>query len=186
MMIEVLMISKSVDIYPRYPKSATYILRSRQVQPEGFQYFIFDLNIYKDEESLISSGTSSHVFGPLYLIVSRPLFTVFALGIIQSFLPRTAGVNISLKTWGHKLCLTLYISIASFCKFLSWIVKDLSISKSCWKVKELFLYITLNALSCRWLILWLSSLLWHIQTRGQKLNWDSTSACYPLPLIRWE
>ena len=86
--------NKHEGIY-KYPKSGTYILHSLQVHPEGFQSFILDLNTDKDTESLISFGTNSHVFGPLYLIVSRPLFTLFTLGITHSFPPRTADVNSS-------------------------------------------------------------------------------------------
>ena len=80
-------------------------MQSLQVQPEGFQSFILDLNADKDDESLISFGTNSHVFGPLYLIVSRPLLTVFALGITHSFLPRTAEAE-----WEEKCYRTYEIS----------------------------------------------------------------------------
>ena len=73
-------------------KSLTQVSQVRHINftqsiAEGFQFLILDLNVDKDEESLISFRINSLAFGPLYRIVSRPLLTDFALKIIQSFLP---------------------------------------------------------------------------------------------------
>ena len=43
------------------------------------QYLIFVLNSTSDAEFLISSGTISHVFGPLKASVSVPLYTEWTL-----------------------------------------------------------------------------------------------------------
>ena len=142
-----------------YPKSFIYVLHNLQLHPTGFQSFILCLKIARDFDSLISFGTSSHVFGPLYLIVSRPLFTVLTFGSTHSVLPRCEGSKSFLKGRGQMSCLTLYISTASFCRFHSCIVNDLSFSKSCSNVRLLFLYTTFRALSCSLFILLLRSLL---------------------------
>ena len=59
---------------------------------------------------------------------------------------------------------TLNISLANFWRFLSWIVKELPLSRSSSKVQWWSLYTILKARSCIWFILWLSflclSILW--------------------------
>ena len=77
----------------KYSKSLIYVLHNLQEQPDGFHFFILDLKIYNDFEFFMSSGTNSHVLGPLYLMVSKPLFTFLAFVKTHSLFPRIAGVN---------------------------------------------------------------------------------------------
>ena len=44
------------------------VLHSLHVHPSGFHAIIFTLNSRSELESFISGGTSSNVFGPLYLL----------------------------------------------------------------------------------------------------------------------
>ena len=63
------------------------------MHPVGFQSFILFLKIESDSAFLMSSGTISQVRGPLYLIVSTPLFTVLTCGITKSPFPRSLRVK---------------------------------------------------------------------------------------------
>ena len=92
------------------PKLWMYNLQSLHEQPSGFQVLIFDLNSESDFEFFISIGTSSQVFGPLYLIVSMPLLTVLALGITQSLSFIRLFINISCTGAGERLFLTYFTS----------------------------------------------------------------------------
>ena len=65
-----------------------YDLHNLHVQPSGFHFLILTLNSGRDFDSLISSGTSSHVLGPIFLIVSEPYFTVRTLFLSQEGLFR--------------------------------------------------------------------------------------------------
>ena len=92
---------------------------------DTYQTFIYGQVIFeldgKYEISAIRFETDFrfHDFGPLYLIVSNPLFTFLTLGKIQSWPFLFAGIKISFIDLEHKSCLTLYISFANFCQFLS-------------------------------------------------------------------
>ena len=65
---------------------------------------------------------------------------------------------------------TLNISMASFWRFLLWIINELSLSRSSSKVHWWSLYTILKARSCILFILWLSFLLWNIHINGQYEN----------------
>ena len=102
-----------------YPKFGIKILQSLHVHPWGFQ---FEMEFLKDARDLlffISSGTRSHIKGPLYRIVSLPYFSVRTLGIIQSeaCLVLVLGKDFTNKSCtgtGEILFFTLYISTANF------------------------------------------------------------------------
>ena len=72
-----------------------YVLHSLHLQPSDFQSFIFILKADNDLEFLISAGTNSQVLGPLYLMVSKPLFIVLTFGNTHSWFPRVEGMNSS-------------------------------------------------------------------------------------------
>ena len=68
---------------------------------------------------------------------------------------------------------SLNISMANFWRFLSWIVKELYFSWSSSKVHWWLLYTILRAYLCILFILWLSFLLWNINTNGQYEHCES-------------
>ena len=61
------------------PNFGTKVLQFLQGQSLGIHFFIFDLNIVKEEMFLISIGTFSQICGPSDLIVYKPLLTVLGL-----------------------------------------------------------------------------------------------------------
>ena len=63
-----------------------YDRHNLHVQPFGFHFLIFVLNCNKVVDSLISIGTSSHVLGPICLMVSVPYFTVLGSFVFQKLL----------------------------------------------------------------------------------------------------
>ena len=80
---------------------------------------------------LISLGTISHVLRPLNLMVSVPLLTVLTCGTSQHLsllnsYEEFCSLNMFCIGNGERWFFTLYISVANFCKFLSWTVKELS------------------------------------------------------------
>ena len=77
---------------------------------------------------------------------------------------------------GERLFFTLNISVTSVCKFLWWLVKNMSNSSSSSNVDLKSLYAKRKALSCSLFILLLRVLLWNIHIRGQYSNCDSMKA----------
>ena len=65
-----------------------YDLHNLHVQPSDYHFLILTLNSVREVDSLISLGTSSHVLGPIFLIVSVPYFTVITLILSQEGLFR--------------------------------------------------------------------------------------------------
>jgi len=65
---------------------------------------------------------------------------------------------------GDRLFSTLYISVANFCRFLSWIVKDVSLRNISLKESRESLYTKRRPLSCILLIRLFKALLWNIHT----------------------
>ena len=97
------------------------------------------------------AGYHDHVLGPLKLIVSVPWETVCTFEVLNSGpFRKLYGLcesgNILFIKLGERLFFTLNISITSFCKFLWWIVNDLSISKSSSNVDLESLYANHKAL----------------------------------------
>ena len=134
------------------PNPLIKTVHKRQEHPEGLHFFILWMKMSKDSASFISSGIISHVLGPRNRTVSSPLFTVFIFGKIKPF-PLHFRLKRSLNGLGQRQFLTLYISMANFCRFRSCIVKDWSFSSNSLKVRDfLSLYTVLNALSCSLLI----------------------------------
>ena len=75
-------------------------------------------------------------------------------------------LNIEFMMSAATLEYTLYISVASTCKFRWWILKDLSLSSSSSNVGCVALQTGLKAYSWSLLILLLTVLLWHIKYQG--------------------
>ena len=59
----------------------TYCLQILQGHISNVRHLICVLNISRDLESFISSGTKLHIIGPILLMVSKPKCVVFAFGI---------------------------------------------------------------------------------------------------------
>ena len=93
-------------LYIRFAEAASAIHR--------FPMFDFFFKLKQIFDFFISPGTNSQVFGPKYLIVSTPLFTVFTLGSIISLFPTFLQIKRSCIGFGQSLCFTLYISTANF------------------------------------------------------------------------
>ena len=148
-----------------------YVLQSLHVHPSGNQFLIFVLNSGKFIELFMDSWRSCQVFWPLNNKVSVPNPTVLTLEVSQCllFLRLYELSFIGKRSWirvGDNLFLTLYISAASFCKFLWCIEKDLSRTSSSWKLSSGLLYTNLRVLSWSLLILLLSCLEWNIHDNG--------------------
>ena len=100
-----------------------YVLHNLHVHPSGFHTFTFVLNTFNDLSSLMESGYNSQVFGPLNYNVSVPQLTVRTLCVdhillfLKLYLLWTS-LKIQVIITGEIPFLTLYISVASFCKFL--------------------------------------------------------------------
>ena len=156
------------------PKHGTNILHNLHVQPVGLEHFISCLNFAKDVISFIDWGTCFHNSGPRYVIVSVPYITGRTFSDSQIFLfLKLYGIScwwkISQTIFGHKLFFTLYINVASVCKFRSCIV---NVSSLCSNVSDEVssLYVTLRALSCNLLILLLKGLLWNSGWMGERVR----------------
>ena len=86
--------------------------------------------------------------------------------------------NIDLMKLGGIFCSILYTSIARLWRFLSWMVNDLSISRSSKKDDTWSLYTRRKDLSCNLFILLFKVRLWNIHINGQYPNWDSMKALF--------
>ena len=61
----------------------TYCLQILQGHISNVRHLICVLNISRDLESFISSGTKLHIIGPILLMVSKPKCVAFAFGILK-------------------------------------------------------------------------------------------------------
>ena len=142
-----------ICFFYKKPKFCTNVSQSLHVHPTGSHSLIFLLNTVRLFESLMWSGTNCHTLGPLNLIVSVPLKTLRIFVDLKGFcLRRLYGIclsgKMSLTRDGERSLCALYISVASFCRFLWWIVNDLSLCKSASKDRLESLYTSRSALSC--------------------------------------
>ena len=108
-----------------------YSLQRRHLQLWGFQFLILFLNDFRLSDILISRGIMFQMTGPLYLLSScfRKYQMFWNIFITVSELICMTITNENITGWGHSLCLTWYIEIYSFCRFLSWIVTLVSTEK---------------------------------------------------------
>ena len=114
-------------------QNKTKFMNIRPTNPASTDSFL--LNSVSEVQFLISSGIITHVCGPQNVIVSVPLYIECTLQVWKGlFFLRLYGFldsgNILFMKVGDKLLFMLYISVASFCKFFSWGVNELSFTRS--------------------------------------------------------
>ena len=116
----------------------TYVLHSLYEQFSRIQSFILFLKSWRDSAVLIFSGRISLRFVLIFVTASLPnihyviIFLCMQLFFLKSY-EWSLNLKISVIISGATLLFTLNISVDSIWIFLSWIVTELSHSRSSWK-----------------------------------------------------
>ena len=148
----------------------------------GIQFLIFDFKSSRDLHSLRSLGKLSQNLASTKDAVSMPYLSEWVFFYFSWFLfPRayrhsTISNTSFLLISRAKFIFTLKIYVTDYRMFLSWILEQLSFSRSSSNEDLWSLQTTLNALTCMQFKGWFCLQLWNNhKTRAQE-NWDVIKA----------